>query len=328
MGGRVSPTTLRRLTFLAVFGVLLVLPVAAGWLGQPFYVRLFTRIMILGIAAVSLDLILGYGGMVSLGHAAFIGVGAYTVGILAYHADNGGLFLGLVPGTDNAFIVWPLGVLLGALAAVVIGAISLRTEGFYFIMITLAFAQMVYFFFVSWQTYGGDDGLQLLDRSWPVASLSAVQFYYLVFGSLLVATVLITRIVQSRFGMVLRGCRQNERRMRAIGMPTYRYRLCAFAIAGALAAFAGVLSANSETFVSPATMNWLRSAELIVMVVLGGMGTVYGGIIGAAVYSLLELILGNYTVHWQVIFGPFFVLVVLFARRGFLSLVMGEARES
>jgi branched-chain amino acid transport system permease protein len=323
-----NPALRRRLTFLIVFGLLLLLPLAASWLGQPFYIRLFTRIMILGLAAVSLDLILGYGGMVSLGHAAFIGVGAYTVGILAYHSDNGGLFLGLIPGTDNAFIVWPAAILLGALTALIIGAISLRTEGFYFIMITLAFAQMVYFFFVSWQTYGGDDGLQLMDKSWPVASLSAMQFYYLVLVSLLLATLLITRLVASRFGMVLRGCRQNERRMRAIGMPTYRYRLAAFAIAGALAAFAGVLSANSETFVSPATMTWLRSAELIVMVVLGGMGTVFGGIIGAAVYSLLELILGNYTVHWQIIFGPFFVLVVLFARRGFLSLVMGQSREA
>ena len=149
-----------------------------------------------------------------------------------------------------------------------------------------------------------------------------------MFVSLLLGTLLVNRVIASRFGMVLRGSRQNERRMRAIGVPVYRYRLAAFVLAGAIAAFAGVLMANSETFVSPADMSWLRSAELIVMVVLGGIGTVYGGIVGAIVYSLLELILGNYTVHWQVIFGPFFVLVVLFARRGVLSAVFGAQRES
>jgi branched-chain amino acid transport system permease protein len=325
---RISPAHRRLIIFFAVFLVLAAVPMVAALMHQPFYIRLFTRIMILGMAAVSLDLLLGFGGMVSLGHAAFIGIGAYTVGILAYHADNGGLFLGFLPGTDNAFIVWPLAVVIGALVAMVIGAISLRTEGFYFIMITLAFAQMLYFFFVSWQTYGGDDGLQLTARSWPVADLTNSHFYYLVLASLVIATILVVRMVGSRFGMVLRGVRQNDRRMRAIGFSTYRYRLCAFALAGGIAAWSGVLLANSETFISPASMSWLRSAELIVMVVLGGMGTVYGGIIGAAVYSLLELVLGNYTVHWQVIFGPFFILVVMFARRGFLSAVLGHSRES
>ena len=317
----------RRVVFVLVFALLIAVPIVAGALGQPFYIRLFTRIMILGLAAISLDLLLGYGGMVSLGHAAFVGVGAYSVGILAYHADNGGRLFGLFGGSDAAWIVWPVAVAVGGFAAFVVGLVSLRTRGFSFIMITLAFAQMIYYFFVSWQTYGGDDGLQMMSRNRPIADFTNVQFYWLVLVCLLLATLLVDRVIGSRFGMVLRGARQNDRRMRAIGVPVYRYRLAAFTLAGAIAAFSGVLLANSETFVSPATMSWLRSAELIVMVVMGGMGTVHGGIIGAAVDSLLELILGNYTEHWQIIFGPFFILVVLFARRGFLSLVLGESRE-
>jgi branched-chain amino acid transport system permease protein len=318
----------RLVVFLVLFLILAAVPFAAQILGQPFYVRLFTRIMILGLAAISLDLLLGYGGLVSLGHAAFIGVGAYAVGILAYHAENGGMFLGLIPGAEMAWIVWPAAIVAGGLVAMVIGAISLRTSGFYFIMITLAFAQMLYYLFVSWQTYGGDDGLQIMQRNPPLDGIGNTQFYWVVFAVLLVGTLLVNRVIASRFGMVLRGARQNERRLRAIGVPVYRYRLIAFALAGALASLAGVLLANSETFVSPANMSWLRSAELIVMVMLGGIGTVYGGIVGAAVYSLLELILGNFTVHWQVIFGPFFVLVVLFARRGILSAVLGTQREA
>ncbi len=318
----------RLVVFVLLFGLLIAVPFVAEAMAQPFYIRLFTRIMILGLAAVSLDLLLGYGGMVSLGHAAFVGVGAYMVAILAFHADNGGLFLGLFAGSDAAWIVWPAAVAVGAFTAFVVGLVSLRTQGFAFIMITLAFAQMIYYFFVSWQTYGGDDGLQMLSRNRPIEHVTNVQFYWLVLVSLLIGTVIVNTVIGSRFGMVIRGARQNDRRLRAIGVPVYRYRLAAFTLAGAIASFSGVLLANSETFVSPATMSWLRSAELIVMVVMGGMGTVYGGIIGAGVYSLLELILGNYTEHWQIIFGPFFILVVLFARRGFLSLVLGSAREA
>jgi branched-chain amino acid transport system permease protein len=318
----------RLLVFIVLFAGLAAVPFLAQAFGQPFYVRLFTRIMILGLGAVSLDLLLGYGGLVSLGHAAFIGVGEYVVGIAAYHADNGGLFLNLIPGSDQAWFVWPVAVLMGALTALIIGAVSLRTTGFYFIMITLAFAQMVYYLFVSWQTYGGDDGLQIMERNDPIAGLSNTGFYWLVFVSLLLGTLLVNRVIGSRFGMVLRGSRQNDRRMRAIGVPVYGYRLAAFVLAGAIAAFAGVLMANSETFVSPSDMSWLRSADLIVMVILGGVGTVYGGIIGAIVYSVLELVLGNWTIHWQVIFGPFFVLVVLFARRGVLSAIFGSQRET
>ena len=311
-----------------MFLALLAVPTIAQIFGEPFYIRLFTRIMILGLAAVSLDLILGYGGMVSLGHAAYVGVGAYVVGILSFHADNGTLLLGLIPGSQNAFIVWPVGVLVAGLMALLVGLVSLRTSGVYFIMITLAFAQMLYFFFVSLQTYGGDDGLQLSQMSWPLDNLSRSDFYYVVFAALALSTFFVTRVVGSRFGMVLRGARQNDRRLRSVGFPTFQYRLAAYVLSGAIAGLAGVLLANSQQFVSPGDMSWDRSAQLIVEVVLGGMATVHGAILGTVIYELLQLILGSYTVHWQVIFGPFFILVVLILRRGFFSLAFGSDRDA
>jgi branched-chain amino acid transport system permease protein len=304
-------------------GFALVPPVAAS-LGETFYVKLFTRIMIFAIAAVSLDLILGYGGMVSFGHAAFVGIGAYVVGILSWHATNGeDLVIGplALPGTESALVAWPLAVGAAALAAFVVGAISLRTSGVYFIMITLAFAQMIYFFFVALQKYGGDDGTPIGRSELPFLRLGdRTSFYYLVYAALLATLLLSRRLVESRFGMVLRGCRQNERRLRAIGFPTYRYKLAAFTIAGALAGLAGVLFANSELYVSPAIMHWTRSGEIMIMVILGGMGTLFGPLLGALAFLLLEATLGGWTTHWQVIFGPLLILVVLFAKRGLFGL--------
>jgi branched-chain amino acid transport system permease protein len=322
---RLSP---RIAILIAGLVVLAAVPLVAQLLDQPFYIRLFTRIMIMELAALSLDLILGYGGMVSFGHAAFLGIGAYVTGILAYHAANDEPLLTwplLIPGSENAFIVWPLAVLAAALAALVIGAISLRTSGVSFIMITLAFAQMLYFFFIALQKYGGEDGLQMQERSLlgPFDLDDKLVFYYLVLAILLLALFLCRRLVASRFGMVIEGTRQNERRLKAIGFRTFRYRLAAFVISGAIAGLAGVLLANSQTYVSPADMAWARSGELIVMVVLGGMGTLIGPIIGAAIYLLLELTLGGLTPHWQVIFGPLLILVVLFARRGIYGLIAG-----
>jgi branched-chain amino acid transport system permease protein len=194
-------------------------------------------------------------------------------------------------------------------------------------MITLAFAQMLYFFFIALQKYGGENGLQMLERSQlgPLDLDDKFVFYYLVLAILLLALFLCRRLVASRFGMVIEGARQNERRLNAIGFPTFRYRLVAFVISGALAGLAGVLLANSQTYVSPADMAWARSGELIVMVVLGGMGTLIGPVLGAAAYLLLELALGGITPHWQVIFGPLLILVVLFARRGLYGLLAGRS---
>jgi len=318
--------------FLIGLAILLAGPLAAQLLDEPFYIRLFTRVVIMVIAAISLDLILGYGGMVSFGHAAFVGIGAYVTGILAAHAASGEPLTTwpiVVAGSDNAFIVWPLAVSAAALAALIIGLVSLRTAGIGFIMITLAFAQMLYFFFIALQRYGGEDGLQMATRS-RLAGLDLgdkLTFYYLALGALIAVLWFCRRLVASRFGMVLRGCRQNERRMRAIGFATYRYRLAGFVVAGAIAGLAGVLLANSQDYVSPADMAWTRSGEFIVMVVLGGMGTLVGPVLGAAAYLLLELVLGGITIHWQAIFGPILILSVLFAKSGLYGLVAGPARD-
>jgi branched-chain amino acid transport system permease protein len=309
--------------------VLVIGPLVAQYLGEPFYIRLFTRIAVMAIAAVSLDLILGYGGMVSFGHAAFVGIGAYVTAILAYHAAAEPLLVWpiAISGTDNAFIAWPLAVAAAALAALVIGLVSLRTTGIAFIMITLAFAQMLYFFVIALQKYGGEDGLQMTGRS-RLGGLDLdgrLTFYYLVLAALVAVIVFCRRLVESRFGMVLQGCRQNERRLQAIGFATSRYRLAAFVISGAIAGLAGVLLANGQNYVSPADMAWTRSGEYIVMVVFGGMGTLIGPLLGAAAYLVLELLLGSATTHWQAIFGPVLIVIVLFAKRGLYGALAGRS---
>jgi branched-chain amino acid transport system permease protein len=301
-------------------------PLIALAIDQPWYIGLFRRVLIFAIAAISLDLILGYGGMVSLGHAAFFGMGAYMVGILNYHAQRGGLFLGFIPGTTEVLITWPLALLAAGLLALVIGAMSLRTSGIYFIMITLAFAQMVYFFFVSLRAYGGEDGLRFRADTMilgVVDTRDSARFYYLIFAIFCTVLYLTHRLVNSRFGMVIQGCRENERRMRAIGFPTFRYKLACFTIAGALAGLAGALYAVDESFVSPSIMHWTRSGDLIVMVVLGGMGTLIGPVLGATIFELLERVLPDFTENWKLIFGPVMVLIVLFARRGLYGSLRG-----
>mgnify|MGYP001231111373 CR=1 FL=1 len=315
---------------LALLGLFAVLPVIAVAAGQEFYIGQFRRILIFAIAAVSLDLILGYGGMVSLGHAAFMGIGAYVVAILNFHADEGTLLLGFIPGSQNILVTWPAAILASALVALFVGLISLRTSGIYFIMITLAFAQMIYFFFVSLETYGGDDGLRfpgdipfidaatdaLYEAGYdPVAAYESL-FYYLVFAVFAAVLYGAHRLVNSRFGMVIQGCRENERRMRAIGFFTFRYKLVAFVLAGAIGGLAGALFAAHESFISPSIMHWTRSGDLIIMVVLGGMGTLIGPVAGATLFLLLEKFLPDYTEHWPIVFGPILILIVLFAKRG------------
>lgn len=307
---------------------LALLPQAAGFLDNPFLIRVGIRIMIMAIAALSLNLILGYGGMVSLGHAAFIGIAAYAVAILNWHVSNGEPLLTwpvVIQGSANAAVVAPIAIATSALGALVIGFISLRTSGLYFIMITLAFAQMLYYLFIAFQKYGGEDGTQLLERltAGPVVLNNRILLYYIVFGALLCVLFLVDRIVRSRFGMVLQGCRQNERRLEAIGYSTFRYKLAAFVIAGAIAGVAGVLLAASQQFVSPADLAWSRSGELVIMLVLGGVGTLFGPVFGSAIYVILELVLGSWTTHWQIIFGPVFIFFVLFVNGGVAALFSG-----
>ena len=310
-------------TYIVLAGLLFLigLPPVVSALKEPFYIGVFSRIFIYALAAVSLDLILGYGGMVSFGHAAYFGAGAYVVGIFAFHSEQASPLISwplVFTGTNNALISWPAAILVSAVLAFIIGAISLRTSGVYFIMITLAFAQMMYFFFTSLELYGGDDGLSLYARNrfGSIDLGNDIIFYYICLGLLIGFLVFSWRLVHSRFGIVVRGCKENERRMAALGFPTYSYKLVCFVIAGAGAGLAGALMANHTEFVSPNIMHWTVSGEILVMVVLGGAGTLLGPVFGAAALLLLEEFLTRYTEHWMLALGPILILVVLFAHRG------------
>ena len=299
--------------------LLAVVPLITNFLQEPFYLGLILRLMILAIAATSLNLILGFGNMVSFGHAAYMGIGAYVVGIGTFHAIEDG-----IGWLANGFLHVPVAIAASSLAALVIGAISMRTRGVYFIMITLAFGQMLYFVGVGLEVYGADDGLSLYQRSefgGLVDISDNTQFYYLVLVLLLATLYGIKRLVASRFGLVIRGARSNERRLASIGIPVTRYKLIAFVIAGAICGVAGVLLANRTDFVSPDMMHWTRSGDLIIMVVLGGMGTLFGPLYGAAAFLLLEEFLSGVTEHWQIVFGPLLILVVVFSRGGIAGAV-------
>ncbi len=302
---------------LLVVAGLALLPVYTAASGDQFVLTLFTRIVILAVAATSLNLILGYGGMVSFGHAAYLGIGAYAVGILAEE------------GVGSGFVQWPFALALSALFALIVGALSLRTRGVYFIMITLAFAQMVYYVAAGLDRYGGDDGLTIYSRSRFAGLIdlaSPTQFYYLCLALLLANIAFTWRLINSRFGMVIRASRSNDRRMRAIGFPTFRYRLAAFVIAGMWCGLAGALLANHTDFVSPAMMYWTRSGDLIVMVVCGGMGSLFGPLFGAISLLVLEEGLSRVTEYWPIILGPLLLLIVLFARGGIDGL-LGRIRR-
>ena len=303
---------------LCMLGFALVPPVA-GFFAEPYYIDLFTRIMVFGMAAVSLDLILGYGGMLSFNQAMYLGVGGYAVGILARY------------GVDNGFVQLAVAILASALVALVTGAISLRTTGVYFIMITLAFGQMFYFLGLSVEKFGGDEGLTINAHGNFGALLNfdnATVLYYFVLASLFGTLVLCRYVVASRFGMVIAGTKLNERRMRAVGFPTFRYKLAAFTLSGAICGFAGALLANQALFVSPAIMAWGRSGEIMVMVIMGGIQTLLGPVLGAVIYLVLEDVLSGLTNHWQIVLGPFLVLLVLFARQGVMGLFGQRAREA
>jgi branched-chain amino acid transport system permease protein len=308
-----------------VLGVLLALvPLLAQGLDQPFLIRVFTRIVIFAIAAVSLNILLGFCGLVSVMHAGLLGIGGYIVGMLAFH-DATPIYEGAFTlyGTANLAISIPLAVLGSALAAGVFGLISLRTSGAYFIMITLAFNQMLYYFFISLEHYGGDEGLQLnAPLHFAGIDLGArTAVYYACLAVLLVVVALGARLVASRFGMVLRAAMGNERRVAAVGIAPLRYRLAALVITGAVAGLAGALLAVSQQFISPADMAWTRSGELIIMVVLGGMSYVWGPAIGAMVFLLLELALSTLTIYWQLPFGVLIILLIMFLRGGLSDLV-------
>ena len=309
----------RHVAICVALAALALVPAVATVAEAPFYIGLFARIIVFAIAAVSLDLILGYGGLVSFGHAAYLGIGAYAVGILSYY------------GITDGVVHFATAFFAAAIAALVIGFVSLRTSGVYFIMITLAFGQMVYFVGIGLNEYGGDDGLNIARHSDFGAALNLgrpVVFYYFAYGLLLLFLFLGNRIVQSRFGMLLQGVKSNERRMIALGFPTFRYKLTAFVMAGAVCGIAGALFANLTLFVSPSIMHWTRSGEIMMMVILGGLGSLVGPVFGAAAYLILESVLSRLTEHWQAVLGPILILVVLFSKTGLYGIFALPRRRS
>jgi branched-chain amino acid transport system permease protein len=311
--------TPRGLVVLALLILFAALPLLTEAFDQRYLLSVGTRIVIWSIAAVSLNMILGYGGLVSFGHAAFFGIGGYAVGILS------------ASGVPSGWVQWPVAILAAALWAALVGALSLRTRGVYFIMITLAFAQLVYYVSAGLEVYGGDDGLNIGRSRFPglIDLRDKAAFYWLCLALLLATLWFCSRLARSRFGFVLRGARSNEQRMLALGFPVFRYRLAALVISGAFGGLAGVLLANEGAYVSPAMMSWMKSGDLIVMVVLGGMGTLLGPLYGAIAFFVLEeslkpmmdLLHKGWGEYWQIVFGPMLVLVALYARGGIDSLL-------
>jgi branched-chain amino acid transport system permease protein len=303
---------MRRALIVAALAAAIAFPLVARPLEWEFYVGFASRIMIYALAASSLNLILGYGGMLSFGHAAFVGAGAYVVGIL------------MAEGMASAWLSWPLAVVVAGSLAAAVGAISLRTRGVYFIMITLAFAQMLYYIAVGMKAYGGEEGLNLATRSYVGFGLNLkddATFYYVVLAILVAGLYGLRRLANARFGRVVEAIRENETRMEAIGFPTYRYKLVCFALGGAIAGLAGALLANQNSYVNPNLLYWTQSGSLMIMVILGGVGALYGGLLGALALLVLEEVFSAYTIHWQLGVGAILLAIVLFAPQGLAGLV-------
>ena len=290
----------------------LAFPYLAAMFGHDFYVSVASRVLIWALLATSLNLLVGTGGMVSMGHAAFFGAGAYVVGIVAMDA----------PQLSGGLIVLPLAMAVTGALALAVGAICLRTRGVYFIMITLAFAQMLFYIFISLKGYGGDDGMSIAKRS-RLPGLNMANdtvFYYVVLALLALCLYGLARLRDSRFGRILRGIKDNEIRMESLGYATFRFKLTAFVIAGTLAGLAGALMANQNGFVSPNMLYWDQSGTVLVMIILGGLGSLWGGLAGAAVYMVLEEVLTAFTPHWQIALGLVLLGVVFYAPKGIAGL--------
>jgi branched-chain amino acid transport system permease protein len=314
-------------TALAV--LLLAIPLAAAAWGELFYVTLATRIAILALAAVGLNIALGLGGLVSFGHAAFFGLGGYAAGILSAHAFEATPLVFGLEGTTSMPVIWIVALAVCGLVALPIGAISLRTTGVYFIMITLAFAQMIYYFAESWPAYGGSDGLSIVVRNeFPGVNTARPLPYFLICYGLLMAALGLFRMLRgSRFGLALQAARQNAVRLSTVGIAPFGIRLTGFVISAMMTGIAGALFADLNKFVSPSMLSWHMSGELIVLIILGGKGRLFGPVAGAALYVLFEYALGGLTERWQFFLGLVLLGVVLFARGGLLGLVSGKARH-
>lgn len=309
--------------------LVLLLGLLAHFNEEPFLVTLMTRIVIFALAGVGLNLALGYGGLVSLGHAAFWGVGGYVAGILIHHAQTylpiyEGYFT--LAGTENMLLIWLIALIVSGFLALLIGLLSLRTSGVYFIMVTLAFAQMIYYFAISWSAYGGEDGLSLYSRSqFPgLDSLQPLHFFLICYGVLFIVLHLNYRFNHSHFGLALNAVRQSPERVETVGVSPFKLRLTAFVISGMLTGLAGALFADLNRFVSPEMLSWQVSGEIMIFVILGGVGRLMGPCVGAAVFVFLEHVLGGISDYWHFYLGVLLLLIVLFAKGGIMGIILGK----
>lgn len=307
-----------------ILGLLIIVPLWAYVSDEPFTITLATRAVILALAGVGLNLALGQGGLVSFGHAAYFGMGGYAMGVLASHAQNYDPIMEvpfLIEGTNSMPVIWLVAIVASALLALLIGALSLRTSGVYFIMVTLAFGQMFYYFAISWPAYGGEDGLSIYVRNqFPgLNTLDPIQFFGICFVLLLIVLFIVDRINKSPFGLALHGAHLQEERARTVGINVYRLRLVAFVISGAITGLAGALFADLNRFVSPVMFSWHTSGEIMIFIILGGVARLFGPVAGAAVYILLEHVLGGLSEYWHIYLGAILLFVVLFAKGGIVG---------
>ncbi|MEM7507003.1 MAG: branched-chain amino acid ABC transporter permease [Pseudomonadota bacterium] len=314
---------------LGLIALVAAAPLVAWALGEVYYINLASRVAIVAMAAVGLNLALGFGGMVSFGHAAFFGLGGFVAGVAAFHDFEETLFAGLLPGTNQMLVIWPVAMVICGVVAAAIGAISLRTQGVYFIMITLAFAQMIFYFAVSFPAYGGEYGLSIYVRNeLPLVDTSdPMQFFAISFLGLVAAIWISARIMASRFGAALTMARLNETRLATSGIEPFPVRLTAFVLSAMITGLAGALFADLNNFVGPSMLSWQRSGEIMVIVILGGVGRLYGPVAGAILFILLETFIGAETEHWQLFLGLILLGIVLFARGGVLGALAGGARH-
>lgn len=310
----------------ATLAVLLLLPPVLGAMGESYYISILTKILIYALVGISLDLIIGQAGLVSFGHAAFFGMGAYVCGVLSHHASNGLSVLYLFNGTENALLSWPIAVIVCALLGLVVGVISLRTTGVYFIMITLALAQMVYFLIISIPQYGGEDGLGLFSRN-RLAGLNLnddMQFYYVCLLCLAVYLAGAIKFTRSSMGLIIKGAKYNHQRLIALGIAPLKYQLTIFVLSAAGSGLAGALMVNLTQYVSPDYLHWSLSGKFLIIVILGGIGSLYGGFYGALILLGLEEVISSYTDHWHIVIGLILIIMVLTSRQGFYASITGK----
>ncbi|MEM7669465.1 MAG: branched-chain amino acid ABC transporter permease [Pseudomonadota bacterium] len=313
----------------AIVTALLAGVVWAASAGEIYYINLASRIAIIAMAGVGLNLALGYGGMVSFGHAAFFGLGGYVAGVAAYHAFEETLFAGILPGTNQMLLIWLVALIVPGLAALLIGAISLRTQGVYFIMITLAFAQMIFYFAISFPTYGGEDGLAIYFRNElpGIDTSDDIEFFFVAFTLLALSIFVSWRLIGSRFGAALVMARLNETRLATAGIEPFPIKLTAFVISAMITGLAGALYADWNNSVGTNMLSWHLSGEIMVIVILGGVGRLFGPLAGAILFVGLETQIGAHTQHWQLFLGLILLIVVLFARGGLIGAMAGRMRH-